>query len=60
MVYGKQTAFMQQMQEQGFVVKDGLGMLVEQAAVAFQLWRKLPDSLRLNTKIVLNTLRENT
>jgi len=37
-----------------------LGMLVEQAAVAFQLWRKLPDSMRLDTKIVLNTLRENT
>ena len=58
MVYGKQTAFMQQMQEQGFVVKDGLGMLVEQAAVAFQLWRKLPDSLILDTNLVLKTLRE--
>lgn len=58
MVYGKQTAFMQQMQEQGFVVKDGLGMLVEQAAVAFQLWRKLPDSLRLDTNLVLKTLSE--
>ena len=58
MVYGKTTVFMQQMQDHGFVVKDGLGMLVEQAAVAFQVWRKLPDLAKLDTKTVLKTLRE--
>ena len=57
MVYGKPTVFMQQMQAHGFVVKDGLGMLVEQAAVAFQVWRKLPDSVKLDTQIVLKALR---
>jgi shikimate dehydrogenase len=57
MVYGKPTVFMQQMQEHGFVVKDGLGMLVEQAAVAFQVWRKLPASIQLDTKRVLEKLR---
>ena len=57
MVYGKPTVFMQQMQAYGFVVKDGLGMLVEQAAVAFQVWRKLPDSVKLDTQIVLKALR---
>jgi shikimate dehydrogenase len=57
MVYGKQTLFMQQMANQGFIVKDGLGMLVEQAAVAFQLWRKLPSTKNLHTLQVLETLR---
>jgi shikimate dehydrogenase len=59
MVYGKQTLFMQQMAKEGFMVKDGLGMLVEQAAVAYQLWRKLPSTTKLNTLQVLQTLRES-
>lgn len=39
MMYGRQTAFMEQAREQGACVADGLGMLVEQAAEAFYLWR---------------------
>jgi shikimate dehydrogenase len=42
MVYGRQTPFMQQARAAGSLglqVVDGLGMLVEQAAEAFSLWR---------------------
>ncbi|MFA6904295.1 MAG: shikimate dehydrogenase [Gallionellaceae bacterium] len=40
MMYGKQTPFLRFAQEQGAAqLADGLGMLVEQAAVAFQKWR---------------------
>ena len=39
MMYGRETPFMQQARESGAQVADGLGMLVEQAAVAFYLWR---------------------
>lgn len=39
MVYGRQTPFMQQAKADGCRVADGLGMLVEQAAEAFHLWR---------------------
>jgi len=58
MVYGKTTVFMQQMQEQGLKVKDGLGMLVEQAAVAFEIWRGSNSCFELNTKIVLASLSQ--
>ncbi len=47
MVYGRGlTAFLKQAQEQGAAqVADGLGMLVEQAAEAFALWRGVrPDT----------------
>ena len=39
MVYGKNTQFMQDGQALGLSVADGLGMLVEQAAAAFTIWR---------------------
>jgi shikimate dehydrogenase len=45
MMYGKQTPFLRFAQEQGAAqLSDGLGMLVEQAAVAFQKWRDVSPS----------------
>jgi len=46
MMYGKQTPFLLFAQQQGASrLADGLGMLVEQAAVAFQKWRGVsPDT----------------
>lgn len=46
MMYGKQTPFLRFAQEQGAgKLADGLGMLVEQAAVAFHRWRGIsPDT----------------
>jgi len=54
MMYGKQTPFLRFAQAQGAgQLADGLGMLVEQAAVAFQKWRGItPD-----TKPVIAQLR---
>ena len=43
MVYGKDTRFMADAKELGLKASDGLGMLVEQAAVAFEVWRDLDD-----------------
>lgn len=47
MMYGKETPFLVFAREQGAqTVADGLGMLVEQAAEAFLLWRGMrPDTL---------------
>ena len=41
MVYGKETCFMQDAKALGIQAVDGLGMLVEQAALAFETWRQI-------------------
>jgi shikimate dehydrogenase len=53
MMYGRETAFMAQAREAGAQVTDGLGMLVEQAAEAFYLWR----GVRPETKILIQRMR---
>lgn len=54
MVYGKQpTRFLRFAQGQGASVRDGLGMLVEQAAESFFVWR----GVRPATRPVLEALR---
>lgn len=55
MMYGRETPFMSYARKQGAaIVSDGLGMLVEQAAEAFYLWR----NVRPDTKPVLEQLRK--
>lgn len=56
MMYGRETAFMRQARENGAQVSDGLGMLVEQAAEAFYLWR----GVRPQTVPVISNLRNST
>jgi shikimate dehydrogenase len=58
MVYGKVTHFMQQAINQGCRVSDGLGMLVEQAADAFLLWRGASLATQLDARAVLDELRQ--
>ncbi len=54
MMYGRETPFMEYARNQGAaVISDGLGMLVEQAAEAFYLWR----NVRPDTQPVLEKLR---
>ena len=53
MMYGRETPFMQQARAHGARVADGLGMLVEQAAEAFYLWR----GVRPQTRSVMDMLR---
>ena len=53
MMYGRETPFMTQARRNGAQVADGLGMLVEQAAEAFYLWR----GVRPDTKPVMDQIR---
>ncbi len=54
MMYGRETPFMAQARNTGAQAADGLGMLVEQAAEAFALWR----GVRPDTQPVLQQLRQ--
>ncbi len=53
MMYGRETPFMKQARENGAQVADGLGMLVEQAAEAFYIWR----GVRPETQSVIQKIR---
>lgn len=53
MLYGRETPFMRQAREAGATVADGLGMLVEQAAESFWIWR----GVRPETAPVIGQLR---
>ena len=57
MVYGKVTTLMQQALHRGARVSDGLGMLVEQAADAFLLWRGADLATAIDPRAVLAELR---
>ena len=53
MMYGRETPFMKQARESCAQVADGLGMLVEQAAEAFYIWR----GVRPETQSVMQMIR---
>ena len=53
MMYGRETPFMAQARAAGAQVADGLGMLVEQAAEAFYIWR----GVRPETQSVIQQIR---
>lgn len=54
MMYGRETPFMRFARAQGARVADGLGMLVEQAAESFLVWR----NIRPDTRPVIAQLRQ--
>jgi shikimate dehydrogenase len=54
MVYGRETRFLLEARAAGARVADGLGMLVEQAAESFFIWR----GVRPETRAVLERLRD--
>lgn len=56
MMYGRETPFMAQARAAGAIVADGLGMLVEQAAEAFYVWR----GVRPETAAVISSLRKSS
>jgi shikimate dehydrogenase len=56
MVYGKVTPFVEFARREGARAADGLGMLVEQAAESFFVWR----GVRPQTASVIEHLRETT
>lgn len=56
MMYGRNTPFMRFASEHGAQVADGLGMLVEQAAEAFYVWR----GIRPETSSVMLAIRNLT
>jgi shikimate dehydrogenase len=53
MMYGRETSFMKQAKQNHAQVSDGLGMLVEQAAEAFYIWR----GVRAETRSVMQQIR---
>ena len=56
MMYGRETPFMALARSHGAQVSDGLGMLVEQAAEAFYLWR----GVRPETQALMQTMRQQS
>ena len=55
MMYGRETPFMTLARTHNAVIADGLGMLVEQAAEAFYLWR----GIRPQTHAVMQLMRQS-
>jgi shikimate dehydrogenase len=52
MMYGRETLFMKFARSEGATVADGLGMLIEQAAEAFYIWRGVrPETAPIIAKL---------